>query len=413
MFAFQSNQSCKINCVTWGKDAHALFDYESEEITKDIYTLGKGGKIFLDQEKGTTKYEPDNHEEGFFLTGGHSSSSEGCLINFFNEYGSHTRVTKKIKDEYEYNKENITEVQNMIYYVIEQKELKGIKREYKSEYEYKPQINDIIRFGRVQFVVRSMKDKSVSNNNNEDNNNKPVFLPNDNSNLKTSGNNKALICELCEKKETDSINNPIIKICPCKKCPLLHIKCFKNEYIKKDKMFCYSNKDYMDHSLKIVSFINFLCPLCNEPYNPIIKINSRFYNIIPYTFDKDVFHLVLESINFVKDGIYCMMVIIFLFPNKKEVFYLGRGHEASFKISDISISRIHAKIYLKDENIFIDDLGSKFGTLLLARNSIDVGEMLDKKMKIQIGRNVIWLDKDNSDDGDNADNNNKENENNV
>ena len=230
-----------------------------------------------------------------------------------------------------------------------------------------------------------------------------------------------------------------IKICPCKKCPLLHIKCFKNEYIKKDKMFCYSNKDYMDHSLKIVSFINFLCPLCNEPYNPIIKINSRFYNIIPYTFDKDVFHLVLESINFVsrfyniipytfdkdvfhlvlesinfvKDGIYCMMVIIFLFPNKKEVFYLGRGHEASFKISDISISRIHAKIYLKDENIYIDDLGSKFGTLLLARNSIDVGEMLDKKMKIQIGRNVIWLEKDNSEDGDNADNNNKENENNV
>ena len=51
MFAFQSNQSCKINCVTWAKDAHALFDYESEEISKDIYTLGKGGKIFLDGEK--------------------------------------------------------------------------------------------------------------------------------------------------------------------------------------------------------------------------------------------------------------------------------------------------------------------------------------------------------------------------
>ena len=79
MFAFQSNQSCKITCVTWGKDAHTLFDYESEELTKNIFTLRKVGKIFLDQEKGTTKYEPDNQEEGFFLTGGHSSSSEGCL----------------------------------------------------------------------------------------------------------------------------------------------------------------------------------------------------------------------------------------------------------------------------------------------------------------------------------------------
>ena len=412
MFAFQSNQSYKINCVTWGKDAHALFDYESEEIVKNIFTLGRGGKIFLDNEKGTTTYEPDNQEDGFFLTGGHSSSSEGCLINFFNEYGSHTRVTKKIKDEYEFNKENITEVQSMIYYVIAQKELKGIKREYKSEYNYKPEIYDIIRFGRVQFIVRSIKDKSCSNDG-ESNDIKSIFLPNDNSNLKQTLNNKVLICELCEKKETDNINNPIIKICPCKKCPLLHINCFKNEYLKKDKMFYYSNKDYMNGSLKIVSLINFLCPLCNEPYNPIIKINSRFYNILPYSFDKNIFHIVLESINFVKDGVYCIMVIIFTFPNKKEEFFLGRGHEATFKISDISISRVHAKIYLKDENIVIDDLGSKFGTLLLARNSIDVGEMIEKKMKIQIGRNVIWLDKDSSEKNEEDNNNNKEKDNNI
>ena len=412
MFAFQSNQSYKINCVTWGKDAHALFDYESEEIVKNIFTLGRGGKIFLDNEKGTTTYEPDNQEDGFFLTGGHSSSSEGCLINFFNEYGSHTRVTKKIKDEYEFNKENITEVQSMIYYVIAQKELKGIKREYKSEYNYKPEIYDIIRFGRVQFIVRSIKDKSCSNDG-ESNDIKSIFLPNDNSNLKQTLNNKVLICELCEKKETDNINNPIIKICPCKKCPLVHINCFKNEYLKKDKMFYYSNKDYMNGSLKIVSLINFLCPLCNEPYNPIIKINSRFYNILPYSFDKNIFHIVLESINFVKDGVYCIMVIIFTFPNKKEEFFLGRGHEATFKISDISISRVHAKIYLKDENIVIDDLGSKFGTLLLARNSIDVGEMIEKKMKIQIGRNVIWLDKDSSEKNDEDNNNNKDKENNI
>ena len=411
MFAFQSNQSYKINCVTWGKDAHALFDYESEEIVKNIFTLGRGGKIFLDNEKGTTTYEPDNQEDGFFLTGGHSSSSEGCLINFFNEYGSHTRVTKKIKDEYEFNKENITEVQSMIYYVIAQKELKGIKREYKSEYNYKPEIYDIIRFGRVQFIVRSIKDKSCSSDG-ESNDIKSIFLPNDNSNLKQTLNNKVLICELCEKKETDNINNPIIKICPCKKCPLLHINCFKNEYLKKDKMFYYSNKDYMNGSLKIVSLINFLCPLCNEPYNPIIKINSRFYNILPYSFDKNIFHIVLESINFVKDGVYCIMVIIFTFPNKKEEFFLGRGHEATFKISDISISRVHAKIYLKEDNVVIDDLGSKFGTLLLARNSIDVGEMIEKKMKIQIGRNVIWLDKDSSEKNE-EDNNNKDKENNI
>ena len=396
MFGFESNQSLKIHCNTWNKDAHALFDYESEEINKNIFTLGKGGKIIRDEEKGETKYEPDNHDEGFFLTGGHSSSAEGCLINFFNEYGAHTNILKKIKDEYKYNKESITEVQNMIYYVITQAELKGIKREYKSEYNYKPNINDIIRFGRVQFIVRSMKDKSISNDNNdllnEDNEfNKPIFLPNDNSNLKTNYS-KSIICDLCQKKETDIANNPIIKICPCKKCPLFHLNCFKNEYIKKEKIFQYHEKNYMGGNLKIIYFINFLCPLCNEPYNPIVKKGNNFYNIMPYSFDKQLYHIILESINFVKEGVFCVMIIIFTFPNKNEEYYLGRGHEASFKISDISISRVHAKIYLKDDNIIIDDLGSKFGTLILVRKNIDVNEMIEKKMKIQIGRSVLWVE---------------------
>ena len=398
MFGFESNQYLKIHCNTWNKDAHALFDYESEEIVRNKFTLGKGGKIIRDEEKGETKYQPDNQDEGFFLTGGHSSSSEGCLINFFNEYGAHTRVSKKIKDEYIYNKENITEVQNMLYLVIFQSELKGIKREYKSGYNYKPHPNDIIRFGRVQFIIRSMKDKStLSNNNNnefiDDNeNSKSIFLPNDNTDIKPSNNNKSIICDLCDKKETDSTNNPIIKICPCKKCPLLHLNCFKNEYIKKEKIFNYNEKEYMSGNLKIINFINFLCPICNEPYNPIIKKGNNFYNILPYSFDKNIYHIVLESINFVKDGIFCVMIIIFTFPNKKEEYYLGRGHEATFKINDISISRVHAKFYLKDDNIIIDDLGSKFGTLLLVRNAIDVSEIIEKKMKIQIGRSVIWVE---------------------
>jgi len=100
----------------------------------------------------------------------------------------------------------------------------------------------------------------------------------------------------------------------------------------------------------------------------------------------------LESINFVRDGVFCVMIIIFTFPEQKEEYFLGRGHEATFKISDISISRVHAKFYLKDDNIVIDDLGSKFGTLLLVRKNINVTEMIEKKMKIQIGRSVLWVE---------------------
>ena len=389
MFSFEPI-NLKIHCNTWNKDAHGLFDYESEEIVTNTFILGKGGKIIRNEEKNEVNYEPDKQEEGFFLTGSHVSSAEGCLVNFFNEYGSNVHILKKAKNNYTYNKDNITLIQNMIYYVISQSELKGIKKEYKTNYEFKPNINDIIRFGRVQFIVRAMKD--ISTKDVKDNLDENIFLPNDSNNIKPNSN-KLILCDICNKKEIDSINNPILKICHCKKCPLFHLNCFKNEYIKKEEIFDYHEKDFKNGNLKIVTLINFLCPLCNEPYNPIVQKGDKNYNILPYTYDDKMFNIILESINFVKDGIYCMMIIIFYFPKQSEEYFLGRGHEATFKISDISISRIHARFCIKNGNIMIEDLGSKFGTLLLAKKNIDVSEMIDKQVKIQIGRTVIWVEK--------------------
>ena len=393
MIGFENIQQIKLYCNTWNKDAHALFDYESESIEENIFQLGKGGKLIRDEEKNNTKYEPDTNTGGFFLTGGNSSSSEGCLANFYNEYGTNIRLSKKIQDEYIFNKDNITQVQSMLYYVVSQKEFKGIKREYKSEYECKPKINDIIRFGRVQFIVRELKDKSSSNKNNDSLNNdndinKSVFLPNENVQ-----NEKKEKCYYCEKYESDSIKDPLIKICPCKDSPKFHLYCFW-KYLKTERIFKYKKDEYKSGSLIIINFINFLCPICNEPFNPVVSKNGKFFNLIPYDFDKKIYHIVLESINFVKDGVYCVMVIICLFNNKKDEFFLGRGHEASFKISDISISRVHAKISLKHDEIVLDDLGSKFGTLLLIRKNIELSEMLEKKMRIQIGRSVFWIEED-------------------
>ena len=101
---------------------------------------------------------------------------------------------------------------------------------------------------------------------------------------------------------------------------------------------------------------------------------------------------VLESLNFLKEGIFTTLIMIFLFPKKKDEFFLGRGHEATFKVSDISISRVHCRIYLNDNGkISLDDLGSKFGTLILLRDDTEVDEIIRKKMKIQIGRSVLWI----------------------
>ena len=56
------------------------------------------------------------------------------------------------------------------------------------------------------------------------------------------------------------------------------------------------------------------------------------------------------------------------------------------RISDISVSRIHSKIYFQDNKLFLEDCGSKFGTLVLAKDEVEISENVKV---IQIGRTLI------------------------
>ncbi len=404
MFSFSTNNYSLIS-NTWNKDAHGLFDYESDSINKNTFSIEKGGKLNRNEKNNSTDFIPDKNDNSFFLTGSQSSSTTNndCLAYFYNEYGNKIKLSKNINNSYEYNKKNIIIIQEKMYKLINQTELKSIKKEYLCNYKYKPKKNDIIRFGRVQFIVRNLKDKSTilsENNNNNDlinnnnnNNNNNIYLPNNNDEIKISNNNK---CKLCNKSE-DNSQNPLLKICPCSKSYYFHYKCFK-KYIKENtEDYNYTENDYTNEkTLKIITIYNFLCPFCDEPYNPIVIKNKKEFNILPYEIlKKDSFHIVLESINLLKENIFTVMIILFYFPKLKEEYFLGRGHEATFKISDISISRVHSKFYVDSkENIVIEDLGSKFGSLHLFREDCDLDEICEKKIKVQIGRTVFWIEKE-------------------
>jgi len=51
---------------------------------------------------------------------------------------------------------------------------------------------------------------------------------------------------------------------------------------------------------------------------------------------------------------------------------IGRGHDADLRINDISVSRFHAVIKFKNNQFVIADNVSKFGTLVLVRNKLDI-----------------------------------------
>jgi len=67
---------------------------------------------------------------------------------------------------------------------------------------------------------------------------------------------------------------------------------------------------------------------------------------------------------------------------------LGRGHEADVRVSDVSISRCHAKIRMGTEGFILEDNDSKFGTLV-ATESAECP--LVDAMTLQVGRTVVQL----------------------
>ena len=118
-----------------------------------------------------------------------------------------------------------------------------------------------------------------------------------------------------------------------------------------------------------------------------IKNNGKFFDLLNYYIPNEQNYIILESLNSIKENQYPLSVHILMFIDDSP-FILGRGHDSDVRISDISVSRTHARIYLKENNYYLEDTGSKFGTLVLAKDKVPIE---DNKMILQIGRTLLSI----------------------
>lgn len=130
-------------------------------------------------------------------------------------------------------------------------------------------------------------------------------------------------------------------------------------------------------------------------YLATISYNGNYYNLI-YSTPENQNYIILESLNSIKENAYPLSVHVLMFLDDVDYnsYVLGRGHEADLRISDISVSRLHAKIFMKDNKYIIEDLSSKFGTLVLATDPIEITE---ENKVIQIGRTLVSISKTDED----------------
>jgi len=68
----------------------------------------------------------------------------------------------------------------------------------------------------------------------------------------------------------------------------------------------------------------------------------------------------------------------------------GRGNENDLKISDISVSRTHALIKKRNNELFVEDSNSKFGTLVLMKKAYPLNNP-NQMTAVQLGRIVLYF----------------------
>lgn len=81
--------------------------------------------------------------------------------------------------------------------------------------------------------------------------------------------------------------------------------------------------------------------------------------------DKDF--IVLESVT-----LQNIRIVHVINMKEREFIRVGRGHDADIRVTDISVSRFHARINRDPNNgqFYVEDNKSKFGTLIQVRKPI-------------------------------------------
>jgi pSer/pThr/pTyr-binding forkhead associated (FHA) protein len=103
--------------------------------------------------------------------------------------------------------------------------------------------------------------------------------------------------------------------------------------------------------------------------------------------DKSTPYIILESLNSEKNSSRTIHTVTI--NTDQTCFSLGRGHDSELRINDISVSRKHASLEYKDGNFLLTDLKSKFGTLMLMSEGVELSE--GSNSTFQIGRTIVTI----------------------
>ena len=189
------------------------------------------------------------------------------------------------------------------------------------------------------------------------------------------GEGSCKVCLCSEEAEDD----PLISPCNCKgSCRLIHVGCLRtwiNSKVKKE----------IKGIVQSYNFTKFECEICKFPFPQMVRYNNKAVEMMTIIKPSKPY-ILFESIGNKhenRDERWLHLIS----SEENSSIRIGRGHDCEIRITDISVSRKHAEIVLKDGDFYIADTKAKFGTLI--RLEEDFTLLPNKPIRIQFARTVF------------------------
>lgn len=126
---------------------------------------------------------------------------------------------------------------------------------------------------------------------------------------------------------------------------------------------------------------NLECELCKVNLPERFKFRNRCYSFLefPKFSPPYVIFDILRKESKKTRGVHILKL------NYKPNITIGRGSGNDIRMNDISVSRNHAEFKLTQHGLYIEDKSSKFGTLVLVKDTLPI-TMNNNNISFQIGR---------------------------
>lgn len=351
----------EIKAVTWNKDSHGLFDYENSYYDMKKFVIGENATLARHQNDIICITENDVHD---------STTQEvpEPLLSISKDPRWEGKYCLDIQSQ-------STQRQALPFLIV-----RSLKcRDGRTQRGYSLSAGDTMKLGRVEYKVVEMQlgNDPATARVVENTSSTPTDTIFDANNQTPQPIDQERICKYClmDKVSDNDLENLMLYPCKCSGSSAgVHYACLRNwvQY----KIIAKHSQNVANYQWKKLE-----CEICLEPLPRRIQFGNGVFELINIE-KPPTPHIILEKMGEDQKSTSFVLIV----PEIGQVIKMGRGHQCDFRISDISVSRIHAHLKFEDGKFLIYDNDSKFGTLVLLSQNYGVKE---DKAAVQIGRTVF------------------------